>query len=258
MLQPPARLPIPDLMSETLAASALCPGCGYAMDAIGLPERYGRVVQIDVCDGCSGLWFDHLESQQLSPGATLKLLERLTLHPSRTLQPRSPCRRCRQTLQEVSDQQRATRFTYRRCPSGHGRFITASHFLREKHLARELTAAEVTRLRESIQQINCVNCGAPVSFDEALTCGHCDTPVSMVDPEQLRRELATLARAHDSRQVDPSLPIRLAQERAAAERRWATLPGDRTWPEDVMSPGKTASDIVQIAIRLMGQRLTRS
>jgi hypothetical protein len=239
-----------------MAPTAMCPGCGFAMDSIGLPARYGRVVQVDVCAGCGGLWFDDKESQQLSPGGTLTLLERLTLRPTRPLHGRSPCPRCRQTMQEVSDQQRATRFTYRRCPSGHGRFITAYHFLREKHLVRELTLAEVSQLREAVRQVNCVNCGAPVTLGQTLTCAHCATPVSMVDPQQLRRELAILARAaSDARQIDPTLPIRLAHERAAAERTWAGLPDQRSWVQDVLLQDSAGGSIVQAAIRLLSTRV---
>jgi hypothetical protein len=156
----------------------------------------------------------------------------------------------------VTDQQRATRFTYRRCPSGHGRFITSYHFLREKHLVRELTSAEVMQLRASIQQVNCVNCGAPVSLGETLTCSHCATPVSMVDPQQLRRELAVLAKADDgSRRIDPTLPIRLAQERAVAERTWASLADQRSWIQDVLLQDTAGAGIVQVAIKLLGTRL---
>ena len=222
------------------------------MDTVGLAARYGRQVQVDVCDGCGGLWFDNAESQQLSPGATLALLARLTLRPSRTVQGRSPCPRCRQTLLDVQDQQRATKFSYRRCPAAHGRFITAYHFLREKHLVRELTSAEIDEVRARIQQINCVNCGAPVALSGALACGHCGTPVSMVDPQQLRRELDTLGAADSVRGVDPTLPLRLIRERAAAERAWATLPDDRTWVDDLMTDD---SGIAQAAIRLLGRRL---
>jgi len=224
------------------------------MEAMGLAARYGRTVEVDVCDRCGGLWFDHAESQQLSPGATLRLLDRLTLRPSRGVNGRSPCPRCRQTLLDVHDQQRATKFTYRRCPAGHGRFITAYHFLREKHLVRELTVAEIDEVRARIQQVNCVNCGAPVRLAGPLACGHCGTPVSMVDPEQLRRELSTLSQG-ESREghVDPTLPIRLMQERAAAERAWAGMPGDRSWVDDLLS--EQPSGIAQAAIRLLGMRL---
>ncbi len=223
------------------------------MAAVELAARYRRSVQVDVCDGCGGLWFDDRESQQLTPGATLALLERVTLRPSRAVQDRSPCPRCRQTLYEVHDQQRATRFTYRRCPSGHGRFITAYHFLREKHLVRELTLTEIDEVRARIQQINCVNCGAPVGLADASACGHCGTPVSMVDPQQLRRELATLRLADaESRELDPALPIRLLEARAATERAWAGMAGDRSWVDDLMADD---GGIAQAAIRLLGMRV---
>lgn len=226
------------------------------MDAVSLAARYGRNVVVDACHGCGGLWFDQAESQQLSPGATLQLLERLTLRPSRSLQARSACPRCRQTLLEVHDRQRATSFSYRRCPSGHGRFITAYHFLREKHLVRELTLAEVEDVRTRIQQVNCVNCGAPVSLAMATACGHCGTAVSMVDPKQLRRELETLSQSEArDRMVDPTLPIRLLQERAAAERTWASLPDNRSWVEEMLSGQE--SGIAQAAIRLIGLRADR-
>ena len=223
------------------------------MAAVGLVARYGRTVQVDVCDGCGGLWFDQSESQQLTPGASLSLLERITLRPSRAIQSRSACPRCRQTLMEVQDQQRATKFTYRRCPSGHGRFITAYHFLREKHLVRELTAVEIEEVRSRIQQVNCVNCGAPISLAGGLACSHCRTPVSMVDPQQLRRELSALTLAETPREVDPALPLRLMQERAATERVWAGLPGERSWVGDLMADD--GGGIAQAAIRLLGMRV---
>ncbi len=218
-----------------MTATAMCPGCGQPMDRVGLSGRYGRTLAVDVCDGCGGLWFDGTESQQLGPGATLKLLERLTRRPSRPVAARSACPRCRQTLYEVHDRQRATSFTYRRCPSGHGRFITAYHFLREKHLVRELTHAEVEDVRARVRQVNCVNCGAPISLSGALACGHCRTPVSMIDPHQLERQLSTLAKAEvRDATVDPTLPIRLMQERAAAERDWAAIPDERSWIDDLL------------------------
>lgn len=223
------------------------------METVGLIARYGRQVDVDICGACGGLWFDDKESQQLSPGATLALLDRLTLRPSRGIQGRSPCPRCRQALLDVQDQQRATKFSYRRCSAGHGRFITAYHFLREKHLVRELTSVEIEEVRARIQQINCVNCGAPVGLAGALSCGHCGTPVSMVDPQQLRRELATLSLAEaDGRDVDPTLPMRLLHERAATERAWASMPGDRSWVDDLMADN---TGIAQAAIRMLGMRL---
>jgi hypothetical protein len=236
-------------------AIAFCPGCGTAMQVITLPARYGREVEVDSCEACGGLWFDGLESQQLTPESTLHLLECLTLTASRPWQARSACPRCRQTLLDVHDQQRATRFTYRRCPSGHGRFISAYQFLREKHLVRELTRPEIEELRHSIRQVNCVNCGGPVSVGVEPTCPHCGTPVSMVDPNQLRRELTSLKRASQaSATVDPTLPMRLARERAAAEQTWAALPDSQTWMDTLLS-ADSGRDIVSATIRLLAKRL---
>ena len=113
----------------------------------------------------------------------------------------------------------------------------------------ELTQPEIEELRHAIRQVNCVNCGAPVSVGADATCAHCTTPVSMVDPQQLRRELATLAQAStEAGRVDPTLPVRLARERAEAERTWATLPDSRSWVETLLATD-ARSDIVSATIR---------
>lgn len=238
-----------------MSAAVTCPGCGSAMEPLALDGHYGRQVHVDSCSQCGGLWFDGLESQQLSAGGTLQLLERLSSAEARPVQARSACPRCRQPLTETSDQQRGTRFTYRRCHAGHGRFITAYQFLREKHLVRELTPVEIASVRHTIQQVNCVNCGAPVEIRRVLACAHCGTPVSMVDPDQLRRELEALgeadARHHD---VDPMLPIRLLQERAAAQRAWRGVPGDTTWIEDLLREQREGG-FIRAALKLLGTRL---
>jgi hypothetical protein len=94
-----------------------------------------------------------------------------------------------------------------------------------------------------------------VDLAAAVACGHCATPFSMGDPQQLRRELDTLARA-DTRghAVDPTLPIRLMQERAAAERTWAGLAGDKSWVEELLRADGT-DGIATAAIRLLSTRV---
>ena len=77
----------------------------------------------------------------------------------------------------------------------------------------------------------------------------------MVDPQQLRRELATLAQAStEAGRVDPTLPVRLARERAEAERTWATLPDSRSWVETLLATD-ARSDIVSATIRLLSKRV---
>lgn len=226
------------------------------MDQLRLAAHYGRETDLDHCASCGGLWFDRLESQHLTAGGTLSLLERMADVPTPgaiRLQPR--CVRCRAKLREVTDMQRGTRFTYHACPSGHGRFITAYQFLREKHLVRELSAQEVLELRAAIQQVNCVNCGGPVRLAGASACPHCATPVSAIDPAQLRRELTALRqRDNEEGRVDPTLPVRLAHERAKAERAWADAGEGLTWLQDALRHD-TGEGLLASALRMLSTRI---
>ncbi len=226
------------------------------MAELTLPAHYGRTVVVDHCGSCGGLWFDSLESQQLTAGATLDLLDRMAgVDGQGALRAAPRCVRCRQPLRETTDMQRGTRFTYHACPSRHGRFITSFQFLREKHLVRELSTQELLELRATIRQINCVNCGGPVALAGAAACAHCGTPVSTIDPRQLRRELEAL-RDKDARAgiVDPTLPIRLVHERARAEREWTADGGGAAWLQDLLSVDRHAGTL-GAALRLLSRRI---
>lgn len=226
------------------------------MVELSLPAHYGRTVVVDHCGGCGGLWFDSLESQQLTAGGTLTLLDRMADGQGRAVGRTSlRCVRCRALLKPLTDLQRGTRFTYHACPSRHGRFITSFQFLREKHLVRELTTEELVALRATIRQINCVNCGGPVALAGVSACTHCGTPVSTIDPGQLRRELDALRRRDDQDGVvDPTLPIRLAHERARAERTWAAEGEGLTWMQDMLREPRYEG-MLAAALRLLTMRI---
>ena len=117
MSAPPAETPLS------------CPACDAPMTTERFEGHYGRTVDLDLCHGCGLIWFDRQESLALTPGAVLKLFvaideHRDQRHPLGALAPRCP--RCRQPLISTTDQQRATRFSYWRCPAEHGR-LTNSH-----------------------------------------------------------------------------------------------------------------------------------
>ncbi len=184
-------------------------------------RTYGQPVTIDICDACQGLWFDDLEMVQLSPGATLSLFRHIQEQAATARVPLATqlrCARCPRTLDLAHDMQRATRFSYYRCADGHGRFTTFFQFLRAKNFVRSLTTREVDELRQHIRQINCANCGAPVDIAADAACGFCRTPVSMLDPGQMRNVALELQRAEAPRAIDPALPLRLLTERRRAER----------------------------------------
>ncbi|MCL4845826.1 MAG: hypothetical protein KJ066_04785 [Acidobacteria bacterium] len=203
------------------------------MDEQRFEGRYGRPLVLDLCYACTGLWFDGLEALQLGPGATLALFELMDERQATSrsaISSRMSCPRCSGELRLTHDRQRETRFHYFRCPAGHGRFSTFFQFLRSRNFIRELSMKELNELRERIRSVNCSNCGAPVDVAQGAACGHCRTPISILDPGQLKRTMAELrdAETREQRGVDPALPLALAHERRQAERVFADL-SDKDW-----------------------------
>jgi hypothetical protein len=203
---------------------------------------YGRRVELDSCRPCQAFWFDDQELLQLTPGATLEVLtvlQGVEGAPRRPVAEHGPCPRCGEKLAEVHDRQRGTRFTYGRCPAGHGRFLDYYQFLRAKDFVRELNPREIAELRESIRQVHCSNCGAPVDVVAGARCASCRSPLAILDPKQIDKIVAQLQRGEEQRapgKVDPLLPMRLALERSRAERTWAEIPGHQDWKELLGSP----------------------
>jgi hypothetical protein len=199
--------------------------------------RLGRSVSIDLCLQCQLLWFDHGESIQLSPASTLKLLRAIGEHGARGRRP-SPgeiaCPRCGARLGLAHDRQRNTRFQYWRCPAGHGRLTTFFDFLREKDFIRPLSREQVETLRRSVDAVNCSNCGAPVDLAVGSTCGHCGSPLSMLDLEQAGRLVAQLREADRAgKPVDPTLPLDMERARREVEAAFASFQKEPEWTLDV-------------------------
>jgi hypothetical protein len=207
------------------------------MEALALQGHAGTTVEIDVCRGCHAFWFDPRESLQLAPAATLRLFSLIgeTRTNVRTpLATKLRCPRCRAALILTSDRQRNTLFRYWRCDHGHGRFITFFDFLREKNFVRVLSPKQLEELRRNVQSVNCSNCGAPIDLSNQSACGHCGTPLSMLDMKQAEAVVADLKRASEPRPIDPSLPIELARARREAE---AAFQGDGDWWKGAGSEG---------------------
>ena len=219
--------------------------------------HFGRQVVIDLCAGCNGIWFDGMESHQLTPGSTLSLLTQMgqaVAEANRPLAARKGCPRCQVTLTREVDKQRSTTFEAFRCPAGHGRYLTFGAFLRAKNFVRDLTPAEVVDLRRHVQSVKCTGCGAAVDVREHSACTFCHAPIAMIDPDQLQRTIAALQDKEAMRpkpvagqgplQVDPTLPLRLAHERLRSERVFADLAhhnrtaGVETW--DLFDVGLTS------------------
>jgi Zn-finger nucleic acid-binding protein len=228
-----------------------CPNCAQSMTVYTLGGRLDTRIEIDACDACQAFWFDSSESPRLSPASTLTLfsfiadaLPRRRGSIGRVLK----CPRCGSRLLETSDMQRNTRFSYSRCPHGHGRFTTFFNFLREKDFVRPLSAAQVEELRRNVQTVNCSNCGAPVDLTRGSSCGHCASPLSILDLQQAEQVVDQLRRASQPQAVDPALPLELARVRREIDAAFAGS-GDPTisWWGDTSSIGLVGAGISALA-----------
>lgn len=229
------------------------------MQELPAEETYGRQLAIDICQTCHGLWFDGAELLQLSAHSTLELfrtMSEITTSP----EPRQPagrmsCPRCGAPLEEGTDIQRGTRFHFARCRRGHGRFLTFFQFLRAKNFVRTLSPRELKALREHIRQINCSNCGAAVDVERGSACLYCRTPISMIDPGQVETTIRDLELTNARRQtVDPTLPIRMMEERLRAERAFAET--DSGWVLTLVRQQRS-TDLVEAGLRALKHLFTR-
>jgi DNA-directed RNA polymerase subunit RPC12/RpoP len=216
----------------------------------------GRAFAIDICRACQSFWFDSRESLSLTPGSTLQLFKIIgeqAAPPVRSNDDVVKCPRCHARLHQTHDMQRATRFSYLRCPNGHGRLTTFFDFLREKDFIRPLTPQQIAELGRTMQTINCANCGAAVDLASAAACAHCGTPLSILDMAQAERLVAQLQKA-DTREhqpIDPALPLELARARRQTELGFARLEGDK-WANEVSSLGLVGAGL-RVVLRLLGE-----
>ena len=118
------------------------------MKAVELERRPSGTLVVDLCDGCQVLWFDPMESPQLSPAATLELFREINEalpEVRRPLAQSMNCPRCDSLLALTQDLQHTTHFSYYRCTRGHGRLTPFFQFLREKNFIRPIPPEELER-----------------------------------------------------------------------------------------------------------------
>jgi hypothetical protein len=224
------------------------------MQGLELASHTGQPLTIDICFACQVFWFDDRESLHLSPASTLRLFRTIGESPATARRPvvrDSVCPRCGSRLVHAQDMQRTTKFQYRRCPKRHGRLTTFFDFLREKNFVRPLPAAEIEELRKNLDSVNCSNCGASIDLVRTSVCGHCGSPLSVLDSRQAEKLVAELQKAdRTSQPVDPALPMRLASAKRevsssfeAFERQTGSL------------DGLSAGDLVMAGLRRLNEWL---
>ncbi len=173
-----------------------CPNCRESMTP-HLVEAFGALqpIEINACAPCNLFWFDKSESVRLTPKATLELFQYIGRSSgARTvLASNFSCPRCTVALALTQDLQRTTRFTYWRCRNDHGHLITFHQFLREKNFIRAPSPSEFAKLRATVRQVACSQCGAPVDLAADSACSHCGAAVALIDPDGVTKALREFA-----------------------------------------------------------------
>lgn len=157
-----------------------------------LSSQEATPIDIDVCNSCHAIWFDAHESARLAADGVVDLFrlihERGGAATAR-LGSKLACARCRAPLELANDIARNNRFSYHRCPNGHGRLTTFLHFLREKQFVRDLTVAERQKLAAHVRQIKCTSCSGPIDIAQHAACAYCGAAVSVLDKEATQKAL---------------------------------------------------------------------
>ncbi len=182
-------------MSATAVEPALvCGNCRKPMQRVALDGHYGHTVEIDVCRHCDLVWFDDIESAQLSGPALLALIGEMATSqtlPHELLRDDARCPRCDGALQLVHNESRWGRSTQLQCRRRHGAYQSFAQFLQEKGLLRPMSMIDRAKLLRDRGRIDCVNCGGAIGKDDAL-CPWCKSIPSLLDVARLAHALDPL------------------------------------------------------------------
>ncbi len=220
-----------------------------------LPRNPLGEVTVDLCVSCQALWFDSFESVQLTPGATLALFDTIRKAPQATgrgIPARLPCPRCTHSLVVTHDLQRTTRFTYYRCPEGHGRFTPFVQFLLEKNFIRPLAPAELARLKATIRIVRCSSCGGPVDLHTDAACPYCRAPIAILDADAVDATVRSLEAAEARR---TTVDIEALVDGMLDAHRHASAAEES--PFDAATGTGTGVDLVHLGLMAVARLLER-
>jgi ribosomal protein L40E len=161
------------------------------MSELQLAGHYGRTVAVDLCEGCDLLWFDDLETANLSgPGllALISAMAQAQTLPHHPLSPEIACPRCNGPVRRGHNRSRWGRSMQLACVRRHGAYQSFAQFLAEKGLARPMAPADRARLMKRDGTISCINCGAGLDAD-AERCRWCESVPSLIDIARLANAL---------------------------------------------------------------------
>jgi hypothetical protein len=169
-----------------------CPQCRSAMAQRRVHAHTGGPVLVDHCAACRLVWFDTLESVQLSGLGWVEMLRELTRDETRppvaSRPPTLGCPVCTRPLKTVHNRTRWGRFAALECTVGHGQLHSDAGLLAERGLVRTLLPPERSAILAARRVLHCFGCGAAAEGD-AENCSWCASPLLVIDLPRLAHAL---------------------------------------------------------------------
>jgi hypothetical protein len=182
-------------VAATAEPLVVCGNCRQPMQRLAFSGHYGQQVNLDLCRHCDLVWFDDVETAQLSGGpALLELIGAMASShqlPHELLRADARCPRCDGHVAIVHNQSRWGRSSQLQCLRRHGAYQSFAQFLEEKGLLRPMSRIDRAKLLRDRGRIDCVNCGGEIGKDDER-CRYCHSIASLLDVARLARALDPL------------------------------------------------------------------
>jgi len=111
----------------------ICPSCGGTLKEVFAKATYGRVLLLDQCGRCGGVWFDKWELYFLNPDEARRL-DGLDLSALTALNPLShgsgKCPLCAEALKDFTDPSFDADTSIKRCPQCSGLWLNRGELTR--------------------------------------------------------------------------------------------------------------------------------
>ena len=185
-----------------------CPNCAQAFQLLQLAGRNRAVVELDICTHCHLIWFDELESVRLAGGAVLDLLVYMAAAQTsamQALQTELACVQCGGRLKPAHNIVRHGHSMHLECDHRHGSLQNFALFLAEQGLVRALLPKDLPR-DGSTEPLECLNCGASVHYGAHQNCGHCQSPLCVLDVDRVANLIAGKNHQNPSPRPENSAP----------------------------------------------------
>jgi Zn-finger nucleic acid-binding protein len=155
----------------------VCPGCANTLEEAWAEANYGRVLLLDQCASCGGVWFDRWELY-FAKAASIKSLNTVDMKAFLGSVPlrigSNECPRCLILLVPFTDPSLPVDATIKRCPQCSGVWLNrrdllkyASHKERFKPPTPAGPAPELKALKSLQKELNTSKIGIPTTLELA-------------------------------------------------------------------------------------------